>query len=38
MACVHTPDVDGGRLEEVTQFGTTVSQLTALSAWLVERV
>ena len=37
MACVHTPDVDGGRLEEVTQFGTTVSQLTALSAWLVER-
>ena len=37
MACVRMPDGEGGRREEVTQFGTTVSQLTALSAWLVER-
>lgn len=37
MACARTPDGEGGRREEVVQFGTTVSQLTALSAWLVER-
>ena len=37
MACVRTPDGVGGRREEVAEFGTTVSQLTVLSAWLVER-
>ena len=37
MACVRTPDGTGGRREEVIEFGTTVSQLTALAAWLVER-
>ena len=29
MACARTPDGEGGRREEVVQFGTTVSQLTA---------
>ena len=37
MACACMPDGAGGRLEEVIQFGTTVSELMALSAWLVER-
>ena len=37
MACARTPDSEGGRREEVVQFGTTASQLTALSGWLVER-
>ncbi len=37
MACARTPDGAGGRREEVAEFGTTVSQLTRLSAWLVER-
>ena len=37
MACARTPDGAGGRREEVAQFGTTTSQLEALSAWLVER-
>ena len=37
MACARTPDGEGGRREEVTQFGTTVSQLMLLSVWLVER-
>ena len=37
MACARTPDDEGGRREEVAQFGTTTSQLLALSDWLVER-
>jgi len=37
MACARTPDGAGGRREEVTEFGTTTSQLLLLSAWLVER-
>jgi transposase len=37
MACARTPDDSGGRREEVAEFGTTTSQLLALSAWLVER-
>ena len=37
MACARTPDANGARREEVIEFGTTVSQLTALAAWLVER-
>jgi transposase len=37
MACARTPDGAGGRREEVAQFGTTTSQLLALSDWLVER-
>ncbi len=37
MACARTPDADGARREEVIESGTTVSQLTALTAWLVER-
>ncbi len=37
MACARTPDADGGRREEVAQFGTTTSQLLVLSDWLVVR-
>jgi transposase len=37
MACARTPDGAGGRREEVAEFGTTTSQLLALSGWLVER-
>lgn len=37
MACARTPDDAGGRREEVAEFGTTTSQLLALSDWLVER-
>jgi len=37
MACARTPDGGGGRCEEVTEFGTTTSQLLKLSDWLVER-
>ena len=37
MACARTPDGAGGRREEVAEFGTTTSQLLALSEWLVER-
>jgi transposase len=37
MACARLPDEEGGRREEVAQFGTTTSQLLALSDWLVER-
>ena len=37
MACARMPDGDGGRREEVTEFGTTTSQLLLLAAWLVER-
>src|SRR5882724_6679950 len=37
MACVRTPDGQGGRKEEVTEFRTTTSQLLQLSDWLVER-
>ena len=37
MACARTPDGAGGRREEVAEFGTTTSQLLALSDWLVER-
>ena len=37
MACARTPDGAGGRREEVAKFGTTTSQLLALSEWLVER-
>lgn len=37
MACARTPDLTGGRREEVAQFGTTVSQLLKLTNWLVER-
>lgn len=37
MACARIPDGAGGRVEEVAEFGTTVSQLLDLSAWLVQR-
>jgi transposase len=37
MACARIPDGCGGRREEVAEFGTTTSQLLALSEWLVER-
>jgi hypothetical protein len=37
MACARTPDGHGGRREEVSQFGSTTSQLLALADWLVER-
>jgi transposase len=37
MACARTPDGVGGRREEVSEFGTTTSQLLALADWLVER-
>lgn len=37
MACARTPDGTGGRREEVTEFGTTTSQLLKLGDWLVER-
>jgi len=37
MACARTPDSAGGRREEVTEFGTTTSQLLKLAEWLVER-
>jgi transposase len=37
MACARMPDGAGGRREEVAEFGTTTSQLLALSEWLVER-
>ncbi len=37
MACARTPDAEGRRREEVAEFGTTTSQLLALSGWLVER-
>ncbi len=37
MACARVPDGAGGRREEVAEFGTTTSQLKALSGWLVER-
>jgi transposase len=37
MACARTPDPGGGRREEVTEFGTTTSQLLKLAEWLVER-
>lgn len=37
MACARTPDGHGGRREEVSEFGSTTSQLLALADWLVER-
>ena len=37
MACARTPDGRAGRHEEVAEFGTTTSQLLALSDWLMER-
>jgi transposase len=37
MVCARTPDGGGGRCEEVTEFGTTTSQLLALADWLAER-
>ncbi len=37
MACARLPGDGGGRREEVAEFGTTTSQLLALSDWLVER-
>ena len=37
VACVRVPDDGGGRREEVSEFGTTVSQLLVLADWLVER-
>ncbi len=37
MACARTPDGEGGRREEVTEFRTTTSQLLLLADWLVER-
>ncbi len=39
MACdsARTPDGEGGRREEVTEFRTTTSQLLVLADWLVER-
>ena len=33
MVCARLPDGGGGRREEVAQFGTTTSQLLALSDW-----
>ncbi len=37
MACARTPDGHGGRGGEVTEFGTTTSQLLALADWLTQR-
>lgn len=37
MACARTPDGAGGRREEVTEFGSTTSQLLALADWLSQR-
>ena len=37
MACARTPDGQGGRREEVVEFGTTTSQLLGLADWLGER-
>ena len=37
MACARTPDGRGGRSEDVTEFGTTTSQLLLLADWLAER-
>ena len=37
MACARTPDGHGGRREDVSEFGTTTSQLLALADWLSER-
>ena len=37
MACARTPDGAGGRREEVSEFGTTTSQLLLLADWLTER-
>jgi len=37
MACARTPDGEGGRREEVSEFGTTTSQLLLLADWLTER-
>jgi transposase len=37
MACARTPDGHGGRREEVSEFGSTTSQLLALVDWLAER-
>ena len=37
MACARTPDGAGGRLEEVSEFRTTTSQLLLLADWLTER-
>ncbi len=37
VACARMPDDGGGRREEVAEFGSTTSQLLALSDWLVDR-
>ena len=37
MACARTPDGAGGRLEEVSEFGATTSQLLLLADWLSDR-
>ena len=37
MACARTPDGGGGRREEVSEFGSTTSQLLALGEWLMAR-
>lgn len=37
MACARIPGGSGGRSEEVTEFGTTTSQLLKLLDWLMER-
>ena len=37
MACARTRDGHGGRREEVLEFGTTTSQLSALADWLAQR-
>ena len=37
VACARTPDGQGGRREEVAEFGTTTSQLLRLADWLGER-
>jgi len=37
MACARIDDGVGGRVQDVAEFGTTVSQLLLLSDWLTER-
>lgn len=37
MACARVPDGRGGRREDVSEFGTTTSQLLALADWLAQR-
>lgn len=37
MVCARMPDGAGGRVEEVSEFRTTTSQLLLLAEWLVQR-